>query len=454
MPGSAALNITDKITDKTRSPMSIILQRESDLTESAGKRGLFRPESLEARQMIWLGQPAVALGFPIVLSSIASVLMMVATVALIAFGSYARRVELHGLILPAAGLIQVSSPAAGWVESMNVHDGQTVTSGTPLYIVNTDTSNRNGNTQQQVLRALVTQRSVLVYQIARKIKLRGQQDDELQRKIGNLQAQVKQTDVEIAMKDKFVHTVTQNYEDFSKFLQSGIGTLNEKLAQQQTWMRIQDEFEELKGSALRLRAQMSESQYQLATNDLQVDNEIDSMRSKISELDQQVANSETRHSVEIRAPGAGYVTAIASYPGQVVTSGTRMLTIVPSKDAMRAELLAPSTSIGFLRPGERVLLRYSAFPYQKFGEYGGTVTEISQAALGPEELKSLVPALPPSDQTKTFYRVIVTPDRQDVMVYSHPEPLQASMQVDASVRLDKRPLYQWILEPLYDLRGA
>jgi membrane fusion protein len=358
------------------------------------------------------------------------------------------------MVLPAAGLIQVSSPAAGWIQSMNVRDGQVVPSGALLYVVNTDTSNRNGSTQQQILQALAAQRSVLVYQIARKVKLRSEQDAELQRKIENLQAQVEQAGIEIAMKTEFVRTVTQNYENSSRYMENGIATLNEKLTQQQTWMRAKDELEELKGNALRLQAQLSDSQYQLETNDLQTDNEIDNMRSKISELDQQVANSEARHSVEIRAPGPGRVTAIASSPGQMVASGARMLTIVPSKNAMQAELLAPSTSIGFIRPGERVRLRYSAYPYQKFGEYGATVTEVSQAALGVEELRSLVPTLSPSDQSKTFYRVIVTPDLQGVMVYNKSKPLQANMQVDASVLLDKRPLYQWLLEPLYDLRGV
>jgi membrane fusion protein len=291
-----------------------------------------------------------------------------------------------------------------------------------------------------------------VSQIARTIGLRGQQDAALQHKIENLKAQVQQANLQMDMKDEFARTTTKNFLDFSQYVRRGLSTLNEKLNQQQNWMHYKNELEQIKGDALRLRAQLNESQYQLATNDLQVDNEIDSMRSKIAELDQQIANSETRHSIEIRAPGAGTVTAIASHPGQMVASGARMLTIVPGKDTMQAELLAPSTAIGFIRPGERVLLRYSAFPYQKFGEYWGTVTEVSHAALQAEELKTLVPTLAPSEQSKTFYRVIVVPDRQNVWVYDRPEPLQASIQVDASVVLDKRPLYQWIIQPLYDFR--
>jgi membrane fusion protein len=64
-----------------------------------------------------------------------------------------------------------------------------------------------------------------------------------------------------------------------------------------------------------------------------------------------------------------------------------------------------------------------------------------------------MPALPSADQSKTFYRVIVTPDRQEVKVSGRLEPLQASMQVDASVLLEERPLYQWLVQPLYDHSG-
>lgn len=414
---------------------------------------LFRPESIEARRMAWLGRPAVTLGLPATLSSMASVLMMTAATALMVLGSYARRAELHGLVLPSTGLIQVTSPAAGWVQSMSVRDGQVVAAGTPLYIVNTDTANSAGNnTQQQVLKALANQRAFLVDQIARKVELRGRQDAALREKVQNLRARVQQMDAELSMQTDFVDRMTKSFDDFIRFQRQRIASLHDTLAQQGNWMRAKDELERRKSDALGLQGQLIEAQSQLATTDLQADNEIDAIRLKISELDQQVTLTETRHSIEIRAPGPGVVTATVIHPGQTVANGVRMLTIVPGQDRMQAELLAPSSAIAFLRTGERVLLRYSAFPYQRFGEQPGVVTEVSHAALHPEELKSLMPALPPSDQSKTFYRVIVRPDRQDVMVAGRSEPLQASMQVDASVLLEKRPLYQWLVQPLYDLR--
>ena len=378
--------------------------------------------------------------------------MVIAAAALLTWGSYARRVELHGVVLPSTGLVQVASPAAGWVEALNVHDGDSVASGTRLYTLNTDTATRNGDTQQQILRSLAAQRSMLLFQINRETQITDQQDAELRHKIENLAAQIQQMDVQIAVKDEFVRKLTKDFADYTRFVAKGIGTLNEKEAQQQNWMRWKDELEDLKSRALQLQGEQIETQARLGTLHLQSDNEIAGMRAKLSDLDQQVANSEAKHSLEIVSSASGRVTAISAYPGQVVPAGARMLTIVPSHDRMQAEFLAPSTSIGFLRPGQRVLLRYSAFPYQKFGEYWGTVAEISRAALQPEELKAFVPNMPAVDQSKTFYRVTVAPDRPDVTAYGRAEPLQASMQVDARVLLDRRPIYQWILEPLYSLR--
>jgi hypothetical protein len=138
--------------------MAVTSQKTSATTYT-----LFRPESIEARRMVWLGRP---LGLPAALSSVASVLMVAATIALVALGSYARTIELHGLVLPSSGLIQSTSPAAGWVQSVSVRGGQFIAGGEPLYIVNTDTANNTGNTQQQILQASASWNNYLVDEIS------------------------------------------------------------------------------------------------------------------------------------------------------------------------------------------------------------------------------------------------------------------------------------------------
>jgi membrane fusion protein len=214
-----------------------------------------------------------------------------------------------------------------------------------------------------------------------------------------------------------------------------------------------EDLEQLKSTLLKLQADLISTQSQKESLDLQTDIEVDDLGSKLADLDKAVASSEAKRSIEVRAPIDGTVTAINAHLGQIVTSGARLLTLVPAGQKMQVALLAPSTAIGFIQTGEHVQLHYSAYPYQKFGQYGGTVTEVSRAALDPNDVKELVPVLSPAEQGRTYYRVVVMPDRQRAVAYGHPEPLQASMQVDARVMLDRRELYEWVLDPFYSLHG-
>jgi membrane fusion protein len=256
------------------------------------------------------------------------------------------------------------------------------------------------------------------------------------------------------MHQGFFKTVSDEYNLFRGLLERRQASLNEFNTRQQTWMQSQSKLQDLESSRLRLKAELNDAQYQLATIAIATGDEIDALRAKISEIEEKLATGEARRSIELRAPGAGVVTAIVGRPGQAVGTGAPLLKIVPKDTSMQAELLAPSSAIGFIQSGERVLLRYSAFPYQKFGEYWGTVMTISHAALNPDEVQSLLAGAPPINQAGAFYRVLVGPDSQFVNVYGEAHELPASMQVQAYALLDRRPLYQWIFEPLYDLARA
>jgi membrane fusion protein len=95
-----------------------------------------------------------------------------------------------------------------------------------------------------------------------------------------------------------------------------------------------------------------------------------------------------------------------------------------------------------------VVLRYNAFPYQKFGAQRGTVTAVSRSALTPTELTAV---LGQTSAREALYRVDVALPEQYINVYGHPEPLKPGMAVEADLLLDKRRMIEWIFEPLYGL---
>jgi membrane fusion protein len=428
-------------------------------------QGLFRPESLEARKLAWQGRPALVVGVPATFTTFASMTLAAAFAALITFGSYARRVDMEGTILPSAGLMTISSPSAGWIAALAVQEGETVQKGTLLYTLDLDTATKDGKTQQQIINTQTAAREMLTQEIDRKTRMSEETRKQLQQKIENLKVQIAQLGGQITMHQGFFKTVNKDYNLFLDLLERRQASLNEVQSRQQVWMQAQSKLQELESSKLRLIGEMNDAEYQLATIAISTADDIDALKARILEIDEKLANSEARRSIEIRAPEAGMVTAIVGRPGQVVSTGSPMLKIVPQPAFMHAELLAPSSAIGFIHQNERVLLRYSAFPYQKFGEYRGTVVTISDAALTPEEVQSLLTGaqltthgLPvggsPTKQPGPFYRIIVKPDTQFVSVYGEERTLPANMQVQAYALLDRRPLYQWILEPLYDIGRA
>jgi membrane fusion protein len=421
---------------------------------TASQRSLFRQQSLRARELAWQGRPSLALGLPATFTTFSSIALAIATAALVTWGSYARRVDLQGAVLPDTGLITISAPSSGWIEALAVKEGELVEQGALLYTLDVDTATKGGGVQQLIANVLTGERNMLTEQINRKTQMSEEIQQQLQQKIQNLNGQIDQLGEQITTQQGFLKILGDEYYLFRTLLERGQASRNEFDARQQAWMQAQSKLQELESGRLRLKGELGDAQYQLATNKIATNDEIDALKAKISDINEKLATGEARRSIEIRAPGVGVITAIVGHPGQVVGAGSPMLKIVSQHTSMQAQLLAPSSAIGFIRQGERVLLRYSAFPYQKFGEYRGTIVSVSHAALSPDEVQILLAGAAPPSQSGPFYRVIVEPDRQSVNIDGADHPLPANMQVQAYALLDRRPLYEWIIEPVYDLARA
>ena len=445
----------------SRSPESY-----GDMTTTDDPRqGLFRPESIRSRELSWQGKPALSVSLPATFISLASVALAAAIVALITFGSYARRVDMDGTVLPSAGLMAVFSPSAGWIKALTVQEGQAVERGTLLYTLDLDTTTKDGKTQQQIINAQTAEQEMLTQQVERKTRMGQEAQKQLKEKIVNLGTQIEQIGRQITMHEGFFKTLDKEYNLFLTLVEHRQASLNEMELRQQAWMQSQSKLQELESSKLRLMGELQDAQYELAHSGISTADEIDALRNRILDIDEKLANSESHRSIEIRAPEAGSVTAIVAHPGQFVSTGAPVLKIIPGDAFMHAELMAPCSAIGFIHKNDRVLLRYSTFPYQKFGEYWGTVMTVSDAALTTEEVQSLLAGAQPAKQgtsvaapafkeTDPFYRIVVKPDSQFVNVYGEDRKLPVGMRVQAYALLDRRPLYQWIFEPLYDVGSA
>ena len=178
----------------------------------------------------------------------------------------------------------------------------------------------------------------------------------------------------------------------------------------------------------------------------------------IAQLEQERAEAEARREIVVVAPHDGTVTAIHAVLGAKADAGTPLLSIVPPASRLEAHLYAPSRAIGFVRAGQRVQLRYQAFPYQRFGHYEGVVAGVSRAALGPAVLPAPLAGLPSvtgaaAGAAEPLYRITVNLASQTVTAYGAKNELQPGMTLEADVALERRRLFEWVLDPLYAVTG-
>ena len=169
----------------------------------------------------------------------------------------------------------------------------------------------------------------------------------------------------------------------------------------------------------------------------------------LAQANRDAAEQNAEQRLVVRAPQPGTVSTLLAEPGQSVSPASALATLVPQGAVLQAQLFAPSSAIGFVRPGQAVRLRFEAFPYQKFGQQAARVLKVSRTPLAASELAAL--ALPAFSTLgpggEPLFRITVALEGAPVAA------LSAGMRLQADVLLEKRRLIEWLFEPLLGLKG-
>lgn len=181
----------------------------------------------------------------------------------------------------------------------------------------------------------------------------------------------------------------------------------------------------------------------------------------LRKTEQDLINVRGSSDYTIRAPDNGTISSLVAMVGDHVDERKLLATIIPEGAVLQGVLFVRSNAIGFIKPGQRVLLKYEAYPYQSFGLYEATVSSIDKSILSPKDIELQININPNIDSKSAiygaqepFYRVIVNLKQQTVMVYGKPVLLNPGMIIRGSIVGDERRIWQWIMDPIYRLRGS
>lgn len=413
---------------------------------TTGTYSLFRPQALEAQRRAALGR--IQVNTPLAHWAISGFVIAFIGVLLLflCLGHYTRRATVTGSLVPSAGLLTLSAASVGRVMRVDVHEGQHVARGQVLAeFDNPLDSAALGNTQAFITAQLQRERTGLRQDLGTQQALAASQAQTLRATIASLQAQVTQIRGQLVLQRQEATSMQQLLMRITPLARKGDISDFDLQQQQANALNAQLQVKVLRRQLLTTQQQRAQSEQQLAQIPLNLAAQQTATHDKLAEIEQALANNEAQRAWVLRAPRAGVVSTLLLKPGQTVTAGQSLLAVLPAGSTLEAQLLVPSQAIGFVRSGQRVVLRYQAFPYQKFGLHEGIVTQVSRSALSPQEVSGLMG----QHVTVPLYRVMVRLGQQTVNAYGKPVGLLPGMALHADILLDRRRLIDWVLEPLY-----
>jgi len=409
---------------------------------------LFRKEVFDARNARWMGRIALENPVSSWMMTVLCVSAALAIVAFIYFGDYARRNRVVGQLVPTMGLPAVSAPVAGTLGQVRVREGQQVRQGEILAVIQVPRATLSmGDTDEAMEQALASRRLGTARSYAsQRLQMQAQRDglaEQLQRarnELGQVKSELatrrQQYELARSASERLRVLHGQRYVTDLQLQTQEAATL-EQLAQLQAAQRQQS-------AAGRVVAQLEQSLRELPAQSAALDA---AEQLESASLAQQSLEARSRAQAVVKAPVSGTVSALLAQSGQGLQAGQQLLSIVPDSGGLQAELLVPSRAIGFVEPGDSVLLRYQAYPYQKFGHHHGRVVTVSRSALG------VGGADIAGNARESYYRVLVALDRQSVRAYGKDEALKPGLLLEADIIGERRALWEWLVEPISTVAG-
>jgi len=154
--------------------------------------------------------------------------------------------------------------------------------------------------------------------------------------------------------------------------------------------------------------------------------------------------------LELKAPQAGIAKDLVTHTaGTVVSPGTILLTLVPDKEPLIAEVMVMNDDIGFIYPRQRVKLKLTAYPFQRYGMLDGEVMTISADASEGEGTQFSKDIGAKNRTAPTLvYKALVSLGAQKLEANGEKHKLVPGMQVVAEVNEGQRTAIEYLLSPL------
>ena len=392
--------------------------------------------------------------------TLAASAMATALATFAAVGEVTRKTRLSGFLAAEQGTVALSAPQAGTVVEVAVVEGDSVDVERPLVVMRTDRSMADGETTLMV-GEILRQRITRLRDERRMAELaHRQRQHAIDDRIRSLEAERRQAQFELEGARSRLRFAGKTVERFEQLDAAGFVAEVQVQQKREEQLDIENRVHAGERALIAVERDLRALRAERAANESALRVQLSQLDRSIAQVEQESVENRARREVVVNAPEAAIVTAVNVTRGQLVQPLQTLVSLIPHAgdgrpSALQAHLFAPSRTVGFVKVGQVVWLRYAAFPFQKFGMAKGTIHAVSRTPLA-------VPELPPgqaqavsvaSPGSEPVYRIAVRLEHQSIEAYGEAHALKAGMALDAEVVQDRRRIWEWFLDPVLAASG-
>jgi membrane fusion protein len=410
-------------------------------------RSLFRQEAIDAQREKLLGEVSKARPLPLWVFTLMAAGMAAALIAFAFLGEYTRRERVDGYLDLDQGAARVSAPQAGVIADLMVKEGDEIAAGQPIVRLSQERTTGSGVNATERVREELKGRLQSLSSEANQTEMLGiEQTAQARKRADDLRKELGEASAEVQAQQQRVNSAQQEAARFAQLVREGFASEAMARDRRNDLLDQNTKLESLKRNRASVERELRSAQAELPLIKIRMQTAQQQIEERRSELEQSLLQEDAHSNSEVRAPIAGVITNIAAARGESVAADANLATIMPKGSGLHAELLVPTRAIGFIEAGNHVVLRYDAFPFQRFGQYQGKVGSVSRTVWSPGE------RVGPMTVHEPVYRIDVLLDSQAVRSGAQEFPLRPGMLVNADILLEKRTVFEWVFEPVLALR--
>jgi len=267
-----------------------------------------------------------------------------------------------------------------------------------------------------------------------------------------MREQVKQKQLETEELNAKRTAVSRNFNLAKERLKMSKSLLAEGLTAKMEHLELEAEVENLDGelrslepSIPKAKAAVQEARQRLRESEIrfrrEAQDELGKVEQNVARIQELLLEAQEQGSrAEIKSPIDGVVKNMQyNTIGGVVRPGEPILEIVPTSDNLVVEAKLNPTERGFIRAGQKSVVKISTYDFARYGGLDGEVVRVS-------------PDTSTDENGAPFFKVVVRTDRNYLGRDESDLPITPGMQATVDIHTGQKSVFDYLVRPVLKLR--